>query len=228
MIHYNYSPTQLEEKAEALLRDFDEERLRRIKPIDVYEVIEKCLNVPYDWKYLTPDQSILGMTAFKSGLLWVWPKPYYKEGIQPYKIAVEEGTILIDITLTEFSNRGPENFTVMHEIFHQVLHKRCFAYSDPDYTHISACGVLKTHKGPLSSLEICEYQANACAAAFLMPRNLVADRLQHYHVDHVMDFNRSIDRKILITLASEFSVSKSAMKYRLIHLGHAVQDTWSP
>ena len=78
MIHYNYSPAQLEKKAEELLRKFDSERLIKIKPIDVYEVIEKCLDVPYDWKYLTPDQSILGMTAFKSGYIWVWPKPFFQ------------------------------------------------------------------------------------------------------------------------------------------------------
>ncbi len=224
MIYYKYSPEQLEQKAEALLRQFDEERLTRIKPIDVYAVIEKCLDVPYDWKYLTPDQSILGMTAFKSGFLWVWPTPYYRDGILPYKISVDAGTILIDGTLTEATNRGPENFTVMHEVFHQVLHKRCFAHSNPDYTHTSTKRALESHMKPLSSLEICEYQANACAAAFLMPRNLVADRLKHYGVTYTLDFSRYKDREILSILADEFSVSKTAMKYRLIHLKHAVPD----
>ena len=74
MIHYNYSQKQLEDKATELLRKFDPERLVRCKPIDVYEVIEKCLDVPYDWKYITPDQSVLGLTAFRSGTLWVWPE----------------------------------------------------------------------------------------------------------------------------------------------------------
>ena len=58
MIHYNYSPSQLESKANELLVQFDPERLVKAKPIDVYAVIEKCLDVPYDWKYITPDQSI--------------------------------------------------------------------------------------------------------------------------------------------------------------------------
>ena len=114
MIHYNYSPSQLEAKAEDLLRDFDPERLKETKHIDVYAVIEKCLNVPYDWKYLTPDQSILGMTAFKSGYAWVWPAPYYEDGMKPEKAFFEEGTIVIDSTLTEYKYRGSENFTVMH------------------------------------------------------------------------------------------------------------------
>lgn len=49
MIHYNYSKEQLEKKSEELLYRFDPERLERPKPIDVYAVIEKCLDVPYDW-----------------------------------------------------------------------------------------------------------------------------------------------------------------------------------
>lgn len=67
MIHYNYSAHQLEKEAEKLLNQFDPERLKKPKPIDVYAVIEKCLGVDYDWKYITPDQSILGATACGCG-----------------------------------------------------------------------------------------------------------------------------------------------------------------
>ncbi len=64
MRYYDFSVNQLEDKATELLIEFDKERLEKTKPLDVYEVIEKCLGVPYDWKYLTPDQSVLGATAF--------------------------------------------------------------------------------------------------------------------------------------------------------------------
>jgi len=224
VIHYNYSPSQLEEKAEDLLRAFDPERIFRIKPIDVYEVIEKCLDVPYDWKYLTPDQSILGMTAFRDGSLRVWPKSYYTEGMRPYKIFVEKGTIIIDSTLTESDSRGPENFTVMHEVFHQVLHKRCFAHHNPDYTHVStkaALNSLGSRKKPMSSLEICEYQANYCASAFLMPAELLTDQINHLHHNQLLSLSNPSDWKLIYQLAEEFSVSPTAMKYRLLKLGLA-------
>ena len=84
MRYYDYSAKQLEEKATELLIEFDAERLKKIKPIDVYAVIEKCLDVPYDWKYLTPDQSVLGATAFNEGLIWVWPENEYYDGLMPY------------------------------------------------------------------------------------------------------------------------------------------------
>lgn len=221
MIHYNYSRNQLEEKALALLKKYDPERLIKCKPIDVYEVIEMCLDVPYDWKYLTPDQSILGMTAFKSGSLWVWPKSYFEEGMLPSKILVEEGTILIDSTLTELSERGPENFTVMHEVFHQILHKTCFRHQNPDYTHCTTRNALKnTNHSPKSSLEICEYQANACAAAFLMPKPLLTEKVNHYAGGRLR-FEDNFDYMLAKNLANEFSVSTTAMKYRLLNLGLA-------
>lgn len=91
MIHYNYSARQLESEAEKLLFRFDPERLKKPKSIDVYAVIEKCLGVEYDWKYITPDQSILGATAFNAGYIWVWPEPCYREGMLPSKVYLPKG-----------------------------------------------------------------------------------------------------------------------------------------
>jgi hypothetical protein len=51
---YNYSVAQLEKIAEDKLREFDSERLTIPKGIDVYDFIETCLDVPYEWKNLTP------------------------------------------------------------------------------------------------------------------------------------------------------------------------------
>ena len=222
MIHYNYSRKQLEEKAEKLLLEFDSSRLNHTKPIDVYAVIEKCLDVPYDWKYLTPDQSILGMIAFKSGVLWVWPKPYYEDGMLPEKIYVSEGTILIDSTLTEYESRGSENFTVMHEVFHQVLHKRCFAHNNPDYTHSTTRKALNSRKKPMSSLEICEYQANYCAAAFLMPKKLTERVLQqHIGKGKMLDLTQIESYAIVKSMADDFNVTQTIMRYRLLNLNLA-------
>ncbi|MCF0228920.1 MAG: ImmA/IrrE family metallo-endopeptidase [Parasporobacterium sp.] len=223
MIHYNYSPHQLEEKALELLKQFDSERLTKTKPLDVYAVIEKCLDVPYDWKYLTPNQSILGMTAFKAGTLWVWPESYYEEGMLPTKIYVKEGTILIDGSLTELPERGAENFTVMHEVFHQVLHTRCFRHSNPDYTHCTTRDALKNGKRQsMTPLEICEYQANTCAAAFLMPKPLLIEKVNRYAGGR-LHLKSYADYLLVKNLAEEFSVSPTAMKFRLLNLGLADQ-----
>ncbi len=218
MIHYNYSPAQLEDKANELLRQFDAERLTMAKPIDVYAVIEQCLDVPYDWKYITPDQSIWGMTFFKPGYQWVWPEPRFIDGMRPEKAFFEQGTILIDSFLTELPDRGPENFTVMHEVFHQVLHKRCFAHASGDYKHETRRENLKLRTGKKypSSLEICEYQANFCTACFLMPRVPITAMFQRLTSSEQNGF---VDESVVAEMAAAFSVSKSAMRIRLQSLG---------
>lgn len=218
MIYYKLTQKQLEEKAEELLRQYDKEMLYKTKELDVYSVIEKCLDVPYDWKYITPDQSILGLTAFNDGYIRVWPKSYYKDGILPTKLFLKKGTIVIDSTLTESDNRGRENFTVMHEVFHQVIHKKCFRREPPDYAHSTTASAIKGSKKQfLTPLDYIEYQANACAAAFLMPRELLTTTFSKYY-DKSKGDNPFYDDFVCYELSHDFNVSKTAMKYRLQNL----------
>ena len=74
----------------------------------------------------------------------------------------------------------------------------------------------------MNSLEICEYQANTCAAAFLMPGPLLIERVNRYKGDR-LHLRAYADYPLLKNLAEEFSVSPTAMKYRLINLGLADQ-----
>lgn len=214
-----YSKKQLRTIAETLLWQFDKERLEITKPIDVYEVIEKCLGVPYDWKYLTPDQSILGLTAFGDGYIWAWEKPFYVEGDMPYKVPLSKGTIVIDSTLTESDNRGRENFTVMHEVFHQILHKSYFEHNTVDYAHTTSSRTIRGIGGRrelLTDMDWIEWQANTCAAAFLMPQNLVKEKVVEYQ-----DGEPTVSRRdcliggLVPQLAEEFGVSQEAMRIRL-------------
>ena len=229
-----YTPEQLEKCAHKVLCAFDNERIHKTKPLDVYSVIERILDVPYDWKYLSPDQSILGVTAFNEGYLWVWPEPFFYDGQKPYQIKVEKGTILIESSLTESGNIGRENFTVMHEVFHNILHEEFFLSQPPNYAHITWNQEYKNngHKKLLTPLEIIEYQANHCAACFLMPRDLVInvfDRIfvkEHYRKNNAMYLDY-----VIHSLASEFSVSDQAMKYRLNNLNvirKSNNDTYVP
>ncbi|WP_405378209.1 ImmA/IrrE family metallo-endopeptidase [Phascolarctobacterium sp.] len=243
MIYYKLSPTQLEAEAEKLLTKFDKELLTKAKLIDVYAVIEKCLDVPYDWKYITPDQSILGLTAFNAGSTWVWEIPdnqlhQFKcyqslfenrlsetelkslNGMIPRSIYLEKGTILIDSSLTESANRGRENFTVMHEVFHQVIHKNCFRRERPNYTHQSTQKALNGKKCLKTALDYIEYQANSCAAAFLMPKDLLIRTYRKcYSSNNRLSADSYQAKRIIKVLAPEFNASEQAMKYRLLNLG---------
>ena len=73
----------------------------------------------------------------------------------------------------------------------------------------------------MSSLEICEYQANYCASAFLMPAELLTDQINRLHHNQLLSLSNPSDWKLIYQLAEEFSVSPTAMKYRLLKLGLA-------
>lgn len=221
MIYYNYSSQQLEKRAIEALAAYDKELLCKTKQIDVYDVIEKLLDVPYDWKYLTPDQSVLGATAFNPGYIWAWPEPVYRDGMKPYKLPVEKGTILIEATLTERGNRGRENFTVMHEVFHQILHQKCFRNEPANYAHFSRAAEYNSdgHKKLVTAIDYIEYQANHCAACFLMPRELVIETYEKMFSKRSFDVLKEIYINNLVRdMAFEFNSSETAMKYRLDNL----------
>ena len=75
----------------------------------------------------------------------------------------------------------------------------------------------------MTSLEICEYQANACAAAFLMPRAVVKNELRRItSSDSRIDLSDIQSDYIVRQMAHEFSVSQKALRYRLLNLGLAV------
>lgn len=221
MIYYRYSPSQLEDKAIKLTQDFDAERLTRPKPLDVYDVVDFIGCTP-DWVYLTPNQSYLGLTAYNDGYWWAWPEPFYEEGMLPNKIPVHAGTILIDRTISEGDNRGVENFTVIHECFHQNIHPRCFRNKTANYQHFCQKKDFRAETGNrknMTAIEIIEYQANYCAAAFLMPKQAVEivfkEKAKLTSLPTTpMKITWKLDI-IISEMAEMFSVNYSPMKYRL-------------
>ena len=172
MKYFEYSPSQLEQKANELIEKHDKERLIKAKHIDVYDIVDLIGCTP-DWFYITPDLSVLGMTAFHDVLMWSWPSNHYEKGMYPERVKVDKGTVVIDRALQENVNTGRENFTVVHECFHQILHPRCFNNRGADYTKMCTHKSFRNHAERvrnMTAIDIIEYQANYSAAAFLMPR----------------------------------------------------------
>lgn len=71
------------------------------------------------------DESVLGATVFCDGVFPVFEK--YDGEFVPEVIFVNKGTIIVDIRVDEGDNIGCKNFTVMHEVFHYLHHKKSLA-----------------------------------------------------------------------------------------------------
>ena len=95
-----YTDERLDLFGDELNRRFDASRLENAKTLDVYDVVDFVGCTP-DWKYLSPDQSVFGMTVFETTNFYEWEKPIFTQGDLPREIVVKKGTILIDRTLNE-------------------------------------------------------------------------------------------------------------------------------
>ena len=225
-----YSKKQLQVIAEELLQQY------RIKmpqkhsnDFDVYQVIEKCLRVDddkvneYDWKRLSVDGTILGATAFQTDYIDVYEDEFGNPTNSSRPLLVKRGTILIDSRLPHDGPIGRENFTVMHEIFHWILHQKFFTPRGKSITVANRIDKFsskeKPHKFFKTALERVEWQANYAAACFLMPENEVCSAFNRLcaitrnHFSEIMWLKDSIK-----LLAEGFHVTSEAMLYRIQEL----------
>lgn len=224
-----YNKKQLQAKAEELLQQYrDNMSQTKSKDFDVYQVIEKCLRVDddktneYDWKRLSCDGSILGTTAFQAGYIDVYEDRDGNPTDTPRQLWVERGTILIERSLSERGPVGRENFTVMHEVFHWILHQKFFTPRRHSVTlanRIDKFSPKRPHKEFKTPLERVEWQANYAAACFLMPEREVCNAFNRgYAITKGRFASNTLIKDLIKLLAEGFHVTTEAMCYRVQEL----------
>lgn len=250
MFFYDYNDRQLENKAEEQLRGYDAERLTIPKKVDAIGFVEFYLGLQFDPQLLSPYQEILGLTSFNDGYWYVWPNfnldqlsPMDKikrdfmptdvllaQDIEKYgmpeKHPVPKGTVLVDARLFDNgANEGRANFTILHEAFHWILHQRVFSRQEVLFQRYCDQNSLATFSKPKGKdgIKKTEWQANAAAAAFLMPREAVSFALREVlklsqPQKFPISFSTEVDTAIG-TAADMFGASKAAMRNRVNNLG---------
>ncbi len=105
-----------------------------------------------------------------------------------------------NIYVNELDSKSRRRFTIAHEIGHYLLHRNLIQRNN---------GTLYRGNNGINR-DIIEIQANRCAAALLMPRQMV---MQYYQQLSGSYFEK------LLALTSMFNVSIEAMDIRLSTLG---------
>ena len=225
-----YNKKQLQTIAEELLQQYRGKIPQKYSnDFDVYQVIEKCLRVDnkkvnqYDWKRLSIDGSILGTTVFQTGYVDVFEDQYGNPIDLPRPLQVERGTILIESRLSEEGPIGRENFTVMHEVFHWLLHQNYFTPLGKSIAVAKRIDKFfkprKPHKEFMTALERVEWQANYAAACFLMPEREVCNAFNRgYAITKGRFAQESLIKDLIKILAEPFHVTSEAMLYRVQEL----------
>ena len=189
MRRYDYTNDQIERIADEANAQFDAERLERLKPIDVYDYGERILGLDFDWKYITPNCECDGATFYTRSMMWAFPcffDPRYEvlpsvaemlKRFVPKEITVEAKTIVIDQSLIDRGLIGKEKFAVLHECGHWKLHPKGFTRGRNWQCSCKVEPYVFGSMKAMTAAQAAEAQANAFAAAMLMPRTPVFNPL---------------------------------------------------
>lgn len=179
--------------------------------------LASILGFQVEYKYLSQDGSILGETA--SVAMWttvidpVAGDTYY---------FLDGKTILIEKRLQNNSRLvGRKNFTIAHELAHQIINRNYPGMYDTQYR--TFCDYRRTadHKKRVSNWY--EWQADVLAAALLLPQDALDEAMFMFGLGTKM---KVLSRKYsqykyesFCHMAEFFQVSKTALAYRMEHLG---------
>ncbi len=223
-MHYVLSRARIEHFAVEVLNQYKPDCLTIPQALDVYDFMENFMELTIDYKNLSPDESILGLTSFNDGIYLVWNDERTKQ----YPIEVKNGTVILENALLDSKHNGRERFTVIHECSHQILHRDIFARAFNLSTGgLVACArrhIESSKKKLATSRDWIEWQANALAAAMLMPKQTTREvfcekmRIAPEEINKPIPLTLGIDL-LLFEMADVFKVSHKAMKIRVEQLG---------
>ena len=180
------------------------------------ELMLKLVGLKIEHCRLSQSGNIAGVTCSSGQLVRI----YDCEDEQVY-FCLDGSTILVDKELhDDESLKGRYNFTVMHELSHQVLNMLFPGeYEDVAYRVHHSCQL--EWKKPITDWS--EWQANTLASALLMPRDLILQGMYYCGLDGRIEvLNRKYRTKeyaCFSNLAHFLGVSKTALAIRMQYLG---------
>lgn len=205
--------------------------LARVRPLDIDYLLSECLYLTTKYKYLSNDQSILGMIAF-ADTDW-----HPVTAFSPMVEEIPAGTIYIDPCLLDPAQHGRCRFTKAHEGSHWILHRsyhspcnQVFSLRQNGVTAVACRGTTiekyswnRNHTWTDQDWE--EWQADSLGAAMLMPREPFIDAFrtaichQGFRQFYLVKGERPAEsRSVIAEVARRFDVSLRAAQIRMCHL----------
>lgn len=171
---YFYSREQLEQMADNINEQYYPERLREMIKLDPYELLEK-MGLEVEWKYISPNDKLLGMIFFEDGDFPVWNTGEFMTGERPRWEKFKKGTVVINNILLDKKQSEKEVFVCNHEISHWIKDQDYFRDHPNDVIHVCRGEAFKKTywNSKMSDLDIIERQTNYLNAAILIPRDVI-------------------------------------------------------
>jgi Zn-dependent peptidase ImmA (M78 family) len=158
----------LDSYAEKILRDFKPALFDYPQALEVDDFLEFHLELEVEYRRLTKEGRILGMTIFNDGVIQVFN--HITEKLE--FTHVKAGTIFIDTSLTGSASTTRRRFTCAHEASHWLLHRTAFASKkwNSEYMVSRTGQPASVIRKDSENRKRMEQQANFLAAALLMPK----------------------------------------------------------
>lgn len=175
---------QVEAVSEEILSAYMPQTLFQQAPVDIEYLMEHIFGLRLELQTLQPDSSILGETIFSDGYRAVYDLNNKKTHIE-----VMSGTVLLDASMCEKMETRTA-FTEAHELGHWILHKRFYSATDS-----RACRSRRDqqmyfpHYQAKTPIDWTEWQANAFAAAILLPRPALRISLREFLRENATTWN---------------------------------------
>lgn len=184
--------------------------------VDITQVAQ-MLGFKIEYVHITTDGSILGQTS--SGSVWT---SIFDHNMNRMYFELDGSTILVEKRLLNDPRmEGRKNFTIAHEIAHQILNRKYPAmYGAHNRTF---CDYRRSVKPKKEIVDWNEWQADALAAALLLPLDVLQDSMFVFGLGEKM---KLLSRKYSSTrfelfceMADYLKVSRTALSYRMEQLG---------
>ena len=186
--------------------------------IDPEDLARRMYGIEFEYRHLSRQGAILGITSFHEVGVGVWDQDW-----APELFFLDNVTALIELSLQADSQRGRRNFTMMHEAAHLIFQ----ILFPEDYVVRCRTSPLRYHlaeepgSGRITDWE--EWQANTLASYLLLPRELVLrTMIDAGFSSGIRLLNRKFARKEFDRfeeMAMQLGVSKHALAIRLKQMG---------
>lgn len=179
--------------------------------------LAEMLSLKIEYVHITADGSILGQTS--SGSVWT---AIYDHNMNRMYFELDGSTILVEKRLLNDPRmEGRKNFTIAHEIAHQILNRKYPEMYGPQ--NRTFCDYRRSAKPKKEIVDWHEWQADALAAALLLPREVLKDSMFVFGLGEKM---KMLSRKysntkfeLFCEMADYLQVSRTALSYRMEQLG---------
>lgn len=178
--------------------------------------LASLLGFRIEYVSLTKDGSILGQTS--TGAIW---SPIIGPDQKEILFLLDGKTILVEKLLLDPKCVGRKNFTIAHELAHQIINREFPQMYDSQYR--TFCDYRRSSVEHKKINDWYEWQADALAAALLLPKDALMDAMFLFGLGDKMKVlskrysPNNYER--FCNMAEFLQVSKTALSYRMEQLG---------